>query len=565
MKQWLPFLDWMFSYNRSNLSGDITAGLTVGVMLIPQGMAYSMLAGLPAIYGLYAVTIPLLIYALLGTSRQLAVGPVAMVAILIASGVGQIAEAGTEAYIMYAILLAMMVGVIQLGMGIFKLGFLVNFLAHPVIAGFISAAAVMIGISQLKNILGISIPRGNTYETLLALGEHISELNGYAFVIGLSSIIILVVLKQKFKRIPGPPVVVVLSMVVTYLLNLQDRGVRILEEIPQGLPSFQIPELSGDKMLALLPIALTISFVGFIQSIAMAKAIHARHKDYDIHPNQELRALGMANIAGSLFQSFPVTGGFSRSAVNDQAGAKTGLASITSALLIVFTLLFLTDYFYYLPLTVLSAIILVAVYGLIDFKEAKHLWKTDKQDFILFIVTAIVTLVVGIQEGIFIGVALSIIALVYNSSMPHIAELGEVDDTGIYRNIDRFPSARTIANTSIIRMDAQLFFANTTFFKDRLEELAQKSANIIIHCGSIQRLDSTAVHALEDIITDYRLKDIKIIFTDMIGPVRDTLKKNGLFEIIGKDNFFVSVKDAVNSIEKSEPCEEYGIKFQTNS
>lgn len=565
MKQWLPFIDWLIPYDRSQLSGDLTAGLTVGVMLIPQGMAYAMLAGMPAIYGLYAVTVPLIIYALLGTSRQLAVGPVAMVAILIASGVGQLAASGSEAYISYAILLALMVGVIQLVMGLFRLGFLVNFLAYPVIAGFISAAAIMIGISQLKHIIGVPIPRGSTYETVIGIAQGIGETNGFTLLIGIAAILILVIVKKINRLIPGPLIVVLFGMLIVYTGGLHQQGVSILADIPKGLPSFSLAEINRPAILQLLPVALAISFVGFIQSMAMAKAIHAKHKDYQLIPNQELRALGIANIAGSFFQSFPVTGGFSRSAVNDQAGAKTGLASLVSAALIIFTLLFLTDYFYYLPLAVLSAIILVAVFGLIDFQEAKHLWKTDKQDFLLFMATAVVTLSVGIEEGIFTGVALSIIALVYNSSMPHVAELGEVGETGIYRNLSRFPNARVTADTSIIRMDAQLFFGNANYFRERLETLAKKSHYIVIHCGSIQRLDSTAVHTLTDLVSGFRERGITILFTDMIGPVRDTLKKNGMFEIIGKKNFFISVKDAVDHIENRQPHEEYGIKFQTNN
>jgi len=565
MKRWLPFTDWLMPYDRSYLSGDLTAGLTVGVMLIPQGMAYAMLAGMPAIYGLYAATVPLITYAVLGTSRQLAVGPVAMVAILIASGVGQLATSGSELYISYAILLALMVGVIQLIMGIFRLGFLVNFLAYPVISGFISAAAIMIGISQMKNILGLSIPRSGTFETVVELAQGLGDTNGFTLMIGAVAIFILVIAKKFNKLIPGPLIVVLLGIVSVYAAGLHQQGVFILGDIPQGLPSFIIPPIHRTAILELLPVALAISFVGFIQSMAMAKAIHAKHKDYQLIPDQELRALGLANILGSFFQSFPVTGGFSRSAVNDQAGARSGLSSIISAALIIFTLLFLTPYVYYLPLAVLSAIILVAVFGLIDFKEAKHLWDTDKQDFMLFMATAIVTLIVGIEQGIFTGVALSIIALVYNSSMPHIAELGEIGQTGIYRNLSRFPNARVVPDTSIIRMDAQLFFANATYFKERLEALAKKSHFIVIHCGSIQRLDSTAVHTISDLVSDFRDRGITILFSDMIGPVRDTLKKNGMFETIGKENFFISVKDAVDHIENSQPHEEYGIRFQTNN
>ncbi|MBT8232305.1 MAG: sulfate permease, partial [Bacteroidia bacterium] len=457
MKQFLPFLDWSKSYTKQNLNGDISAGLTVGVMLIPQGMAYAMLAGLPPIYGLYASTIPLIVYALLGTSRQLAVGPVAMVALLISSGVGALAETGSSEFIALAILLALMVGVIQLAMGVFRLGFLVNFLSHPVIAGFTSAAAIIIGFSQIKHILGLQIPRGKVHETIVNIFNNIADINGITVAIGVGAIAILVIIKKVNKRIPGPLIIVVLGMSIVYFLGLQNQGVSIIKDVPGGLPAFGIPQIELNSLISLLPIALTISFVGFMESIAVAKAIQAKHKDYKVVPNQELIALGMSNILGSFFKAFPVTGGFSRTAVNDQAGAKTGLASIFSALLIIITLLFLTKYFYFLPNAVLGAIIIVAVYGLIDFAEAKHLWANDRKDFWVFMTTALVTLALGIEEGILTGVVLSIGMLVFKVSYPHIAELGRVPNSDEYRNVNRFDNLHLNEDMLIVRFDAQLY------------------------------------------------------------------------------------------------------------
>ena len=342
MKQlvkYIPALEWLRPYDRKNFSGDLTAGLTVGVMLIPQGMAYSMLAGLPPIYGLYASTIPLIIYAIFGTSRQLAVGPVAMVALLIASGVGNLAETGSELFIQYAILLALMVGIIQAVMGLFRLGFLVNFLSHPVIAGFTSAAALIIGFSQFKHLLGLSIPRGKVHETILAVFQQWEGIHMQTLIVGMLAIIILVVVKKINRRIPGPLIVVLVGMGIVYGLGWYDSGVNVVKDVPGGLPAFGLPVFEWTAIQSLFPIALTISFVGFMESIAVAKAIQQKHKDYQVVPNQELLGLGLANVFGSLFSAFPVTGGFSRTAVNDQAGAKTGLASIISAVLIIITLL----------------------------------------------------------------------------------------------------------------------------------------------------------------------------------------------------------------------------------
>jgi len=358
--KFFPIFDWIKTYNSKQFSGDLSAGLTVGVMLIPQGMAYSMLAGLPPIYGLYASTIPLIIYAILGTSRQLAVGPVAMVALLISSGVGALASTGSSEFIALAILLALMVGVIQFSMGVFRLGFLVNFLSHPVIAGFTSAAAVIIGFSQLKHLLGLEIPRGTLHETIYQIFENIGDINYPTLLLGIGAIIVLLLAKWISKRLPGPIIVVLLGMAIVYYLGLESQGVKIIKDVPGGLPSFGIPAIDQGTVLALLPIAFTIAFVSFMESIAVGKAIQAKHKDYEIDANQELISLGLANVIGSFFKAFPVTGGFGRTAVNDQAGAKTGMASIISAVLIIVSLLFLTKYFYFLPNAILGAIIVVA-------------------------------------------------------------------------------------------------------------------------------------------------------------------------------------------------------------
>ena len=548
-------------------SGDLSAGLTVGVMLIPQGMAYSMLAGLPPIYGLYASTIPLIVYALMGTSRQLAVGPVAMVALLIASGVGQLAELGTTEYITLAILLALMVGLIQFSMGLFRLGFVVNFLAHPVIAGFTSAAALIIGFSQLKHLLGLDIPRGKVHETLINVFQNIDQINPYTFAIGISAIGILIAIKKWARKLPGPLLVVVFGMAAVYFLGLYEEGVKIVKNVPEGFPSLNLPSIDMSAIGTLMPIALTIAFVGFMESIAVAKAIQAKHKNYKLDANQELMALGMANILGSFFKSFPVTGGFSRTAVNDQSGAKTGMASIISAFVIILTLLFLTKYFYYLPTAVLAAIIMVAVFGLIDFKEAKHLWQVDKQDFWLFMITAIVTLAVGIEQGILAGVALSILALVYRTSYPHMAELGRIDDTDIFRNVNRFSSANALPQTLIYRIDAPLFFGNINYVKDKIESRIQNGEDInklVLHFGSVQRVDSSAIHAILDLIEELKSSGVTIIFTDVIGPVRDIFAINKVVEKAGRENFYLSLNDMVESVFKNGNKIHEPIVFQSD-
>ena len=563
MKQFFPFLEWLIPYDKSNFSGDLSAGLTVGVMLIPQGMAYAMLAGLPPIYGLYASTVPLIVYALFGTSRKLAVGPVALDSLLVASGVGALAVGGSPEYIGLAILLASMVGMIQLTMGVFRLGFLVNFLSHPVIAGFTSGAALIIGFSQLKHLLGIDIARGKIHETILQIAQNIQNINPTTLILGLATIGVLVFIKKMKRRIPGPLIVVFLGILVVYFGGLADSGVAIIRDIPDGLPSFSLPAFSWQALSDLLPTALAIAFIGFMESTAVSKALQARHKGYKVVPNQELIALGLTNIIGSFFKAFPTTGGFSRTAVNDQAGAQTGLAAMISASVIILTLLFFTSYFYYLPTAVLAAIIMVAVSGLIDVKEAKHLWHTDRTDFILFMLTALGTLFLGIKEGIIIGVLLSLGMMIYRVSYPHIAHLGQIPETPYFRNVNRFEGLIEDNEILILRLDAPLFFANTNYIREKIISLVDKKKEIkavIIQAQTISSIDSSALHMLQDLIDDYEKQGISFYFTGLIGPVRDILEKGNLFKDIGEDHFFMNVHDAVRFV-KDKDCQKAKKEF----
>jgi len=572
IKQLVPAFDWLPHYTNEQFKGDLAAGLTVGVMLIPQGMAYAMIAGLPPIYGLYAATLPLLIYAFLGTSRQLAVGPVAMVSLLTAAGVGTLAEGGTELYISLAITLAFMVGAIQFLLGIFRLGFLVNFLSHPVISGFTSAAALIIGLSQLKHLLGIPIARTNyVHEIIIQAIEQFGTINWTTFAIGLGGILIIKIAKKISAAIPSQLIAVVFGIVVVLFFDLTQQGVKIVGEVPSGLPSFSMPDFSLATLQSLFPIAMAIALVSFMESIAVAKSIQAKHKDYEVDSNQELIALGLANVGGSFLQAYPVTGGFSRTAVNDQAGAKTGIAAIISAILIVLTLLFLTPLFYYLPQTILASVIMVAVFGLIDLKEPKHLWQANRSDFWMLVATFIGTLALGIEEGIGIGVFLSLAMIIFRTTRPHIAELGKVPNTNFYRNIARFEQIEAQEDKLIIRFDAQLYFANTSYFRDKVNEFAeQKGAalkTIILNFNSINNLDSSAAHMLETLVNDYRQKGIKILFAGVKGPVRDAMDKSHLIDIIGRGHFFMSVQEAVDFVEgrrceKKERLNEYVLQIQ---
>jgi len=557
IKNFIPMLGWVKNYGGTELKGDLSAGLTVGVMLIPQGMAYAMIAGLPPIYGLYASTIPLILYAIFGTSRQLAVGPVAMVSLLTAAGIGALADGGTETYIALAIALALMVGVIQFLLGVFRLGFLVNFLSHPVISGFTSAAALIIGLSQLKHLLGVNIERSHhVHEIIIQAAEQFGAINWVTFAVGVGGIAIIMGVKRINKAIPGPLLAVLFGIMAVWGLGLTNSGVQIVGTVPEGLPSMVIPQVNMESMQSLLPIALTISLVGFMESIAVAKAIQAKHRNYKVIPNQELIGLGVANIGGAFFQSYPVTGGFSRTAVNDQAGAKTGMASIISAVLIILTLLFLTPLFYYLPKAILASVIMVAVFGLIDYKEAIHLWKSNRTDFVMLIVTFLATLSLGIEQGIGVGVILSLVMVIYRSTRPHYATLGRIPGTSFFRNTERFQELEERPDMLIFRFDADLYFANTNFFKEKLEEEAKAKGEalkyIIIGAESISYVDSSALHALEEILEEYREQGVHVVFTGVKGPLRDALNRAHLMDYFGANNFYISIQEAVAQLSKEE-------------
>ncbi len=550
LKRFLPIMDWLPQYRLRHLRGDFAGGLTVAVMLVPQGMAYGLLAGLPPIYGLYAGIVPLLIYAVMGTSRQLSVGPVALVSLVVLSGLGQFAEPMTSEFIGLAVTIALLTGLIQVLLGIFKAGFLVNFLSHPVISGFTSAAALIIAFSQMGSLLGVSVERSNkVHEMLYSMLSQIGAIHWMTLWIGLGGLFLMLLLKRWTPRVPGALLTIVLGVLLVSFGELDKQGVAIVGEVPAGLPHFTLPLMNLSLFGELLPLALTICLISFIESMAIAKSIESRHKTYKVKPDQELIALGVAKIGGAFFQSFPTTGSFSRSAVNDEAGAQTGMASIISALIICLTLLFLTPLFYFLPKTLLSAIILLAVRNLIDFREAVELWRNDKREFLILIVTFISTIGFGIMNGIFVGVILSLAIMIYRNSKPHIAILGRLPGTRSYRNVNRFEEAEQQKDIIIFRFDAQLYFGNAEFFRTEVERLVGNSGGelklLVLDASSIHDIDSSGIHVLKDIVLYLKNTGVKFYVAEVIGPVRDILYKTGLMDQIGKENQFLYVHDAI--------------------
>ncbi len=546
----IPAVGWLRRYKREDLGGDFSAGLIVAVMLIPQGMAYAMLAGLPPVVGLYASTIPLILYALFGSSRHLAVGPVALVSLLTLTGVSALAKPGSGEFVALAALLALMVGVIQFGLGLLRAGFVVNFLSHAVISGFTSAAAIVIGLSQLKHLLGVDLESTNSVFILLwQAAQKLGEVNLITLAIGLASIAALVLFRKVAPRFPAPLLVVTLSTLAVYVFGLQDRGVGIVGDVPQGVPSFAFPAFGLDSVTSLLTIALTISFVGFMESIAVAKSIANREK-YKVDANRELVSLGLANVAGSMFSAYPVTGGFSRSAVNYQSGARTPLASIITAVLIVMTLLFFTPLFYYLPNAVLAAIVMVAVYGLIDFMEPVKLFKVKKVDGWTLLITFAATLLIGIEQGILVGVAFSLALFVWRSAYPHTTEVGYLPEEDVFRNVTRYPEAQTFPNTLVVRVDASLYFANAAFWENWLNDAVLDRPElryIILDFSAVNDIDAVALQTLEDLMESLKERDIEVHIAGMKGLVRDIVQRAGWNKKFGTDISHLSVQHALET------------------
>jgi SulP family sulfate permease len=571
MQRFIPFLDWVSKYKKSFLLKDLIAGLTVGVILIPQGMAYAMVAGLPPVYGLYASVFPLLVYLFLGTSRQLAVGPVAMDSLLVAAGLGTLAITGIENYIALAIFLAFLVGAIQLLLGLFRMGFLVNFLSTPVISGFTSGAALIIIFSQLKHLLGTDIEKSIKFHQLVINAfDKFAATNLYDFTIGIGGILIIVLLKKWNKKIPSILIVVVFGILAVYFLDLQQFGVKIVGEIPYGLPDFQVPNFNYQNAMDLWPIALTLALVGYLEAISIGKAMEEKNKEETIDANQELVALGTSNMVGSFFQAYPVTASFSRSAISNDVGGKTNLYALFTVFMVVLTLLFLTPLFYYLPNAVLASIIMVSVFGLIDFQYPKTLWKFRKDEFVVLILTFLITLFVGIKEGVLIGVLFSLLLMVYRTSKPHFAILGKIKGSDYYKNVERFgDEIEKRDDLLILRFDSQLYFGNKSYFKTHLmKEVNAKGdalKGVILNAEAINYIDSTAANMLISVINELHKRSLQFYIAGAIGPTRDIIFSSGIIDALSKEFLFVKTKEAVTYFDDTGKIPDFREKIAHQS
>jgi len=545
----LYITEWGPTVTGETLRADAIAGLTVGVMLIPQSMAYAVIAGMPPIYGLYAGLVPLLTYPLFGSSRHLALGPVAIDMLIVGAGVGGLAQMGTDRYVALAILLTAMVGLMQIAMGVMQLGFVANLLSRPVIAGLTSAAALIISTSQLGNLLGLELGRSQYVHVVLQ--EALQKVgHTHLLTLGIAAIciVLLVGLPRWAPLVPEALVVVVGATLASWFFELKQYGVEVVGAIPDGLPAPELWAVNFSDLNMLLPTAVTLALVQFMNSVSLGRVFATRH-GYTIDANRELVGVGAANLFGSLFQSIPASGSFSRSAVNDQAGAKSPLANVVAATVIGLTLLFLTPLFYYLPVPALAAIIVVAGIGLIDFKELQALFKTRRRDGSIALFTASVILFIGLQEGILLGIGASVIAVLYRISRPNVAELGHVPGTRLFRDMDRFEQSVRLKDIMVLRVDAAFSFANAEYFKDFILEKSEREGRsvevVIVDGSSINDLDSTAIGSLVSVVESLEEENIELHLTGLIGPVREVVRRSGLHALLGEDRFHLDPHEAV--------------------
>lgn len=568
----LPFTNWLFRYERKNLGGDITAGLIVTVMLIPQSLAYAMLAGLPPEYGLYASIVPLFVYGLLGSSRVLSVGPVAVLSLMTATALAPFAEPYSEQYIKLALLLAVMTGVIQLVLGAFRAGFVANLLSHPVVAGFITGSSILIVISQLKHIFGVQAAAGHLpYEAVLSLAQALPGTNWVTLAMGAAAIALLVLmrspLRKLLKRIGlsegaaqlvsriGPALLVLAGMGAIFFFGLDARfGVKVVGEFPTGLPGLTLPSLDLPVIGALVPAALAIVLAGYVESVSVGRSLGAKRRQ-TIEPNQELLALGAANVASGFTGGFPVTGGFSRSVVNYDAGANTGLASLITAALIAAIALFLAPMFASLPQVVLAATVIVAVAGLVNFKELLRLWRYSKADGALMGVTIAAVLGLGVEIGIGVGVGASLLAYIARSSRPHIAVVGRLAGSEHFRNVKRH-AVETFPGLLLVRIDESLFFANTRNIVDRLtRQVAEQPElrHIVLIFSAVNSVDASALEALESLAHTLRGLGITLHLAEVKGPVMDRFDKVGFTQHLAPGRVFLSTQRAVQALSETPP------------
>ncbi|MFT4825491.1 MAG: SulP family sulfate permease [Cryomorphaceae bacterium] len=551
-----PGLIWLQGYNRDVLRSDLLSGLTIAAMLIPQSMGYALVAGLPAEYGLYACIVPPVLYALLGTSNKISMGPVALDSILILTGLSAIAEPGSDNYLELAVGLTFLVGLIQFVFGLCKFGFIANFLSYPVILGYTCAAAIIIMASQLENILGVSVDGGNVFNQGFDFIRLFGHWHWLTVCIGLIGLAFMVYPKRFFPRMPSGLILLVIGMLCSGVWNAQAYGVDVIASIPQGLPESRVPAITMDQLVALIPTALTVALMGYVGSMSICKAQEKPTDKFSVRPNQELFAVGVANFVGAFFKAFPVSASFSRSAAFVEAGALTQVSAVISSAVIVITMVFLTPVFviYPLPKVLLAAIIIISVAGLFKYGQMKALFTQNRHEFLLMLVTFGVTLVLGVQQGLLAGVALSIARVIYNTSKPHMTELGSIQGGRLFRNVNRFDDVVIRDDVLIFRFDAPLYFANNDYFVEHLYRWMKQRpegslTSVIFDAEAVNSVDTTAILMLRKIIDNLEQQGIKLYITNAIGPVRDDLLNSPLRDYMCEESMFPTIQNAIDYID----------------
>ena len=560
----LPILAWGRTYDRGTLVSDLVAALIVTIMLIPQSLAYALLAGLPPEVGLYASVAPLLLYAVFGTSRVLAVGPVAVVSLMTAAAIGEHTVVGSHHYWAVAITLAFLSGVMLLMMGVLRLGFLANFLSHPVISGFISASGLLIAASQLKTLMGVKAEGHNFIDLAQALISQLPHIHGLTLVVGGSATAFLFWVRKGLKPLlirlglnarladvvakSGPVAAIAVTTLLAWALDWKEQGLKVVGSVPQGLPPLTMPIWDFALWQSLAVPALLISVVGFVESVSVGQTLAAKRRQR-IEPDQELVALGASNLSAALTGGFPVTGGFARSVVNFDAGAQTPAAGVYTAVGITLASLLLTPALYFLPQATLAATIIVAVLSLVDLGILKRTWTYSPADFMAVLVTLLVTLAQGVEAGLVSGVAVSLTLFLFRTSRPHIAEVGLVKGTEHFRNVLRYDVATSPILVSL-RVDESLYFANARALEDRINDLVAERPQIrhvVLQCSAINAIDASALESLESI--DQRLRDanLKLHLSEVKGPVMDRLQATNFHKnLTGK--VFLSHYQAISQL-----------------
>jgi len=548
-----PFLSWRREINRDTLRADLVAGITVALVAIPQSLAYAQLAGVPAYFGLYAILVPSLIGALFGSSRVLSTGPVAMTSLLTAASVIPFAHWGTEQFYTAVVLMAFLSGVVQIIMGLARMGVLLNFLSHPVLMGFINAAAIIIGLSQLAPLVGLSLRNSQHFLVDIAhiLG-HMDEMHSASLIFGVASLAIMLALKRFAPKLPGVLIAVTLATVASYLVGFEAMGGRVVGEVPQGLPAFSLPEFNWESSVSLLPMAIVIALVSFMEAMSSSKIIAIKTRTaWD--ENQELIGQGLAKIAASFNHTMPVSGSFSRSALNLSAGAKTGLASIFTATAVLLTLLLLTPLLHQLPKPTLAAVIILAVISLLNFKIFRDAWNASRRDGIAAAATFVATLLFApnIQYGILVGMLLALAMFLFRTMKPRIVLLG-LDENGELRNAERYSLPQFHPEVVAIRFDGQLYFANVNYFEESILYLISNDADIryvMVDARGINGLDASGVAMLRELVTRLRGNGISLVFYNIKLPVLEVMQRTGLQNDIQEKNIFSSERNALNDID----------------